>query len=237
MGHYEGIDVFDEQNLVGQAGGIPYNFKYKNKVLKTLVSINVCVDEAYRGRKIFQNLAKKLEILLKKKNYELLIAITNKSAAPGWFNSIQMRYLCQLDTFIGLKDFSKIDISIKDYNLHVDWSDTLIDWRCSNPYNKTNIEKYKDVGLVYSKTQIPFSKVYAPYPFKIDNKSLQQFKNKNDLKIFIGLSKEINSSFFFKKIPEFLKPSPLKFIYKFLNQKYDLKKEEVYFTFLDFDAF
>lgn len=237
LGNFVGIDVFDKKNLIGQVGGIPYNFKYKNKVLKTLVSINVCVDQAYRGRKIFQNLTKKLEILLKNKRYELLIGIGNKLATPTWIKSIQMKYLCQLDVFIGFKDFSKMQISIKDYNLYTDWNTNLIDWRSSNPHNETNIENYKDLGLVYSKTQIPFLKVYAPYPFKIENKFTQQFKNKHDLKIFIGLSKDINNSFFFKKIPQYLKPSPLNFLYKFLNQNYNLNKEEVFITFLDFDAF
>jgi predicted N-acetyltransferase YhbS len=105
LGDYVGIDAFHNNNLIGQIGGIPYNFKFKNNILKTLVSINICVDENYRGKKIFLNLSKKLEIHLRKKNYELLIAIGNIQATPAWIKSIQMKYLCHLDAFIGFKEF------------------------------------------------------------------------------------------------------------------------------------
>ena len=60
LGDYVGIDAFHNNNLIGQIGGIPYNFKFKNNILKTLVSINICVDENYRGKKIFLNLSKSL---------------------------------------------------------------------------------------------------------------------------------------------------------------------------------
>lgn len=237
LGDYVGIDAFHNNNLIGQIGGIPYNFKFKNNILKTLVSINICVDENYRGKKIFLNLSKKLEIHLRKKNYELLIAIGNIQATPAWIKSIQMKYLCHLDAFIGFKDFSKIQISIKDYNLFVDWDHQMINWRCSNPLNETKMIKQNSRGLILSNTKIPFTKVYAPHPFKAKSQFLKNIKDNNNLKMFIGLSNEINDSFFFRKIPEYLKPSPLNFLYKFLNQNYDLKKEEVFLTYLDFDAF
>ena len=57
------------------------------------------------------------------------------------------------------------------------------------------------------------------------------------MKVFIGLSNEITKSLFFREIPEFLKPSPLNFLYKFLKEDYCIKKNEIFFSFLDFDAF
>ena len=38
-------------------------------------------------------------------------------------------------------------------------------------------------------------------------------------------------------MPEFLKPSPLNFLYKFFKIKNNLKKNEIFFSFLDFDIF
>ena len=50
MGNYTGIDAFDGDRLVGQIGGIPYDFKFHNNKIKTLVSINICINKLYRGR-------------------------------------------------------------------------------------------------------------------------------------------------------------------------------------------
>ena len=52
-GNFIGIDAFDGDKLVGQIGGIPLNFNFFNNPIKTLVSINICIDKRYRGRKSF----------------------------------------------------------------------------------------------------------------------------------------------------------------------------------------
>ena len=36
------------------------------KKLKFIISINVCVDDNYRGQKLFNKMAKKFEVLIKK---------------------------------------------------------------------------------------------------------------------------------------------------------------------------
>ena len=47
MGNYVGIDAFDGNKLIGQIGGIPYDFKFCNNDIKTLVSINICISNLY----------------------------------------------------------------------------------------------------------------------------------------------------------------------------------------------
>ena len=61
-------------------------------------------------------------------------------------------------------------------------------------------------------------------------------KSDASLKVFVGLSNEINNSFLFREIPKYLKPSPLNFLYKFLKKDYYIKQNEIYFSFLDFDV-
>ena len=64
MGNYTGIDAFDGDRLVGQIGGIPYDFKFHNNKIKTLVSINICINKLYRGGRIFYNLSSNLKSFL-----------------------------------------------------------------------------------------------------------------------------------------------------------------------------
>ncbi|MDA7605079.1 GNAT family N-acetyltransferase [Candidatus Pelagibacter sp.] len=238
MGTYLGIDAFDNSRLVGQVGGIPINFKYSNTSVKTLLLLNTCIDIKYRGGRLFYNLAKNLEKSLIENDYELLIGIGNKVATPAWKRSIQLRHLCKLKTFIGFCDFSKTQNLIKKYNFFVDWNDEMIKWRYSNPINKTRIVNIRNNQLVYSETGIPFVKVYTPLLFNnVKNEYIESKNNFLNLKVFIGLSNEINSSFLFREIPEYLKPSPLNFLYKFLKKDFIIKQDEIFFSYLDFDIF
>jgi hypothetical protein len=238
MGSYLGVDVFDENKLVGQLGGIPINLKFYDKHIKTLVLLNTCIDKKYRGGRLFYNLAKHLEKTLIEKDYELLIGIGNKIATPAWIRSIKLRYLCQLQTFIGLYDFSKIQNLNYNYNIFTDWNDELANWRCSNPINKTSIVNFQNQQFIYSKTSFPFVKIYSPLLFNnISKNNIKREKNNINLKVFIGLSNEIDKSFFFREIPEYFKPSPLNFLYKFLKKDYHIKQNEIFFSYLDFDAF
>ena len=70
--------------------------------------------------------------------------------------------------------------------------------------------------------------------------AFQYSERQNDkisLKLFIGLSNEIKKSFLFREIPNYFKPSPLNFLYKFLKKDYHIDKNEIFFSFLDFDAY
>ena len=236
-GNFIGIDAFDGNKLVGQIGGIPLNFNFFNNPIKTLVSINICIDKRYRGSRIFFNLARTLEKHLIENEFELLIGIGNKIATPAWVRSIKLKYLCQLNTFFGFYDFTKSVPSTKNYNLYVDWTDELIKWRSLNPYNKTKILNYKNKQLVCAKTKIPFTNVYSPISSEIKDNIIKKLSSDFHLKLFVGLSNEINQNLLFRKIPNILKPSPLNFLYKFLNEEYSLNKNEIFISFLDFDAF
>jgi len=238
MGNYIGIDAHHNNKIIGQIGGIPINFKFYNNHIKTLVLINTCIEYRYRGGRVFYNLAKKLEKTLIEKDYELLIGVGNKIATPAWIRSIQLKKLCPLQSYVGFYDFSRIQNTINKYRIYTDWNSELIQWRCLNPINKTRIFNYENYSLVSSETQIPFVKVYAPLTFNHTRNIF--FKKKlidPNLKIFIGLSNEINKSFFFRQIPEFFKSSPLNFLYKFLKKDFQIKKNKIFFSFLDFDAF
>ena len=79
LGNFIGIDATDEERgiKIGQVGGIPYEFNYNGKKIKILQSINVCVDQNYRGNKLFTKMASRLEEYAKEQNYLLLLLQIN----------------------------------------------------------------------------------------------------------------------------------------------------------------
>ena len=236
MGKYIGIDAFDKDKLIGQIGGIPLEFKYQQNNIKALVSINICINKSYRGGRIFHNLSTKFDKLLIENDYDLLIAIGNKMATPAWMRSLKLKNLGQLKSYLGLHNVSRDKIFLENYDLYMNWNDQNIKWRCSNPIKETNLIKIKNKKLVYAKTDFPMIKAYAPFPYEIDLE-LANSNNNFCFKTFIGFCNELEESFLFRKIPDILKPSPLNFLYKFYKKDYALNQSEVFFSFLDFDAF
>ncbi len=237
-GNFLGIDCYDNYNLIGQVGGIPQEYIHFGKKKKFVLSINVCVDPNFQGKGLFNSMASKFEEILKKKNFDGIIAIANKAATPAWKKSINLNFLKQLDVFIGYGKINDKEFIKNEYNFYSTWNEEKISWRCKNPYNKTFIiNKSNNSKSVYSRTNYPFIDVYSPLIFSEDILSINASR-RNILKpiVFIGDAKYLNKKLLFK-FPEIFKPSPLNFLYKFIQNNDSLKSEEVFFSFLDFDAF
>lgn len=236
-GKYIGIDCFDEKKLIGQVGGIPYQFFWEHKKLKILISINVCVDEDYRGKRLFNKMAIEFEKYAEESNYDGIIAIGNKSATPAWIKSIKLINLGELDTFLGIGEIKEENLNKKKFNFYSCWNSKKLNWRINNPKNKTFIiNNNKEIKSVYAFTKYPFIQAYAPLIFH--NNKIQTNSLNKKIYPFIFLGKILNlKNKNILKIPKILKPSPLNFLYKFFNIKKNLKKNEIFFTFLDFDIF
>jgi hypothetical protein len=237
-GQYIGIDCFDNDMLIGQVGGIPIEFFWKKQKLKIIISINVCVNNNYRGQRLFSKMAEKFEMLVKKNNFDGIIAIGNKLATPAWIKSIKLINLGGLQAFLSLGEINENNIDFDYYDFYSHWDKKKLNWRLDNPEIKTFLKKdNKDLKLIYSSTKYPLIKAHAPIrcyknnDFSGNNKKiiLQPF-------IFIGkISNLKNKSIF--NIPKFLRPSPLNFLYKLFDSNISLEKEKIFFTFMDFDIF
>ena len=66
-------------------------------------------------------------------------------------------------------------------------------------------------------------------------------KNNFDLfNLYVGLGKDNSRNLFYFNLPNFLKPSPLNFVLKDLlikKNNFKIKRENIFFQLLDFDAF
>ena len=239
LGEFIGIDAFDEYKKleIGQVGGIPYEFNHMGKKIKILQTINVCVDKNYRGKKLFTEMANRLEVYAKEQGYSYIIAIANKLATPAWQQSISMKFLSKLDVLFGYGDLGINDLKLDEEIFRSIWNKDRINWRRNNPYNKVFIHKKKKIKLV-SPSVLSIFDIFS----YIEDKNCQLDFDKNRINIlpnlFIGLTPEGGNKNFFLRIPEFLKPSPLNFLYKDIGKNnIILDKKKCFFTYLDFDAY
>ena len=238
LGSFIGIDAFDtDKNIeIGQVGGIPYNFNYLGKPIKILQSINVCVDQRYRGQKLFKEMSSRLEDYAKELNFSFIIAIANALATPAWMNSISMKFLTKLDVFLtyNLSEFEKMKFDNNTFRSI--WDENLINWRKKNPYNPAKILKGKNIKF----TSLSVLSKFKVFSYLENNNYLLNYDKKEfDIlpNLFVGLlPKQVETIHF--KIPEILKPSPLNFLYKNISEKnLDINKKKCYFSYLDFDAY
>ena len=184
-------------------------------------------------------MAVRLEEYAKKLNFDGIIAIANKAATPAWQRSINLNFLRQLDVFVGFGKMKNNEVVEKNYNFYNEWDNDKLRWRLNNPTNKTFLlDSERKIKSAYSNTTYPFINAYAPVIFYKNDIDLNSLKKKNYSPIiFTGIVKDFKKNFLLFNLPNFLKPSPLNFLYKFLNSNNNLDPNEVFFTFLDFDAF
>ncbi len=238
QGKFVGIDCYYNETLIGQIGGIPQEFIFNNKKIKSLIAINVCVDPLYQGKGIFRRMAIEFEKIAKNLNFDLIIAIANKAAFKPWQKSINLIKLSALDVFVGYGKLSNEKVNKANYNFYTSWNRETLEWRMKNPINKTFFQKIDHNQSVYSKSNYPLVDAYSPIIFLQDEINKITFKKKIYRPIvYVGLIHEFKKTNLLFDLPEFLKPSPLNFLYKFLNTNNVLDPKKVFFTFLDFDAF
>ena len=237
-GNFIGIDCFDNKNLIGQVGAMPHEFIFNQKKVKFLISINVCVDPQYQGHWIFSKMLIRFEKLAKELNFNGIIGIANKAATPFWQRSIKMKKLGALDVFLGFGRLNFDKVNKSNYNFYTNWNKKKLDWRMKNPSNETYMQYRNNHCSVYSKTNFLFIDAYSPLIF-ID-KDLKFYSTKNRFYkpiVYCGLINDFKKTKLLFDLPNFLKPSPLNFLYKFFESDTNLNREKIFFTFLDFDIF
>lgn len=236
-GKFVGIDFLDNEKLIGQVGGIPHEFIFKDKKVKFLISVNVCVDPKYQGRWIFSKMLLEFERIAKYSNFDGIIGIANKAASPFWQRSIKLKKLKKLDVYLGYGQLDLKNFKKTNYNFYTMWNKSKLEWRINNPLYKTFIQSQDGNYSVYSKTKYKFVNAYSPLIFLKDEvKFIKLDKNYKPI-VYVGLVKDFKKSKFLIKFPDKLKPSPLNFLYKFFRSDTSLDIEKIFFTYLDFDVF
>lgn len=239
LGEYIGIDAVDVKKglQIGQVGGVPFEFNYNGKKIKVLQAVQICLDKNYRENGIFGKMAARLEDYAIEEKFSLIITIANKLARPAWEHTISMKYLTQLDVLLGYGSLGLDELEISDDIFCSIWDKKRIHWRKNNPINKVSMFKKQKIKL-FSPSVLSLFEVFSFIKCKDLNLNFDKEKLKILPNLFIGLAPQYKNNFFYLRIPEFLKPSPLNFLYKDIsNENIILNKKKCYFTYLDFDAY
>lgn len=232
-GNVIGFDAYDGDVLVGHYVTIPVVYKINDKSTKGLLSLNTATHPNHQGRGLFTQLAEKTFQLAKDLGYEFVIGVANQNSTPGFLKKLGFYKIAALDVKIGIGSIqSNITNHVK---ISAVWNNQSIHWRLNNPSNQYFIGKNEVLASTGKiNTYAIMSHLSSNF---ISNKLLKKTVLLN-LKLWIGLSPELNCKGIFFNLPDKFKPSPLNLIFKDLSGQLPIfKKEHVHFDLIDFDAY
>lgn len=239
-GEVVGYDAFDGEQIVAHHAFIPSTIQLYGKKVKGLLGVNVATHPAYQGKGLYAKLGEMALQSGAEKGFACAYCVANANSTPGVVRKLKFQLVQPLDAKIGFGSLN-IQTSPDVTQFTREWTQDSLNWRCSNPNNPVFWEKSSRVCRLYAKSVNQLIPVYT----ELHPDVLPSVISKGNplrlspIRLFIGLVP--GEPVHFKKyfpIPGRLKPSPLNFVFRSLNQEsMKLDKGAVCFSFLDFDAY
>lgn len=233
MGKVVGYDAYFENELAGHYVTIPVLYTLNGEQKKGLLSLNTATHPKHQGKGLFTQLATKTYEMASNMGYEFVIGVANQNSTHGFLKKLGFYLIAPLDVKIGMGKIN-LENNHSKYKWKSLWNKESMSWRLSNPaitYFKQNKILLAHTGKMGIHAVMAQSKLIA------ENNS-PKTKSFAPFKTWIGIADQKNLGMFYFTLPNKLKPSPLNLIFKDLKGNLPfLKKEDVCFDLLDFDAY
>jgi GNAT superfamily N-acetyltransferase len=228
-GYVEGFDAYFENDLVGHYAAIPVSYKFKGKIKKGLLSLNTATHPEHRGKGLFTKLALETYKEAKKDGFEFIVGVANENSTPGFIKKLGFELIAPLEVKFGIGEIkSKLE---NTYRFKPFWDLESLKWRLSCP----NKKYYENSSTVFTNTDTIGIKA------QLHQNCLGKLKSPKIsplINVWIGIDDNKIRKGVFIELPDVFKPSPLNFIFKDLSGSIGiLKKTDIYFELIDFDAY
>lgn len=230
-GKVVGFNAYDSNKIIGHYATIPINVYIQGKEEMGLLSLNTATHPDYSGKGIFTILAKKTYEFAKEQGFSFVVGVANASSIHVFRAKLGFQIVSQLRAMIGVGQIPEQQEKQVFYFQPVRSLEKK-QWR----YNKPVSNYFSENKDVYSPTKIRGVKAYLGPQLK---REVQNEPNASRLNLWIGIdeSRQWHRVIYFN-IPNWLRPSPLNFIFKDLIGKgRTLDPARVEFTNFDFDAY
>lgn len=233
MGKVVGYDAFVGEELAGHYVTIPVVYTLYGEQKKGLLSLNTATHPKHQGKGLFTQLASKTYELAASMGYEFVIGVANQNSTHGFLKKLGFYLIAPLDVKIGIGKIN-LENDSATYKWKALWNKESINWRLANP----SIKYHKQKNALLAHTGKMRIHAVMSQSNLIEENTISTIKTFAPLKTWIGIADKKKLSFFYFTLPNKLKPSPLNLIFKDLKGNLPaLKKQDVYFELLDFDAY
>ncbi len=228
-------NIENKNEIVGHYVVIPVELNINGIKCKSALSLNSAVNNDYRGKGFFKIMAEKTYEKAKELGVKYIIGVANIQSTKLFIRYFNFENLGQLNVKVGIGNLKKISQKKK---LEFFWSPESLNWRIINPKNKYIIKDYMNKTEVYLKKFILLNIFLGEFDKGLILNLRQEVKS-TSFKLYIGLGSYDWKKSFYVNLPNFLKPSPLNLILKNIssNEIINIKKDEIFFQLIDFDAF
>jgi hypothetical protein len=232
-GNVVGYDAFIGNELAGHYVTIPVVYLLNGEPKKGLLSLNTATHNKHQGKGLFTKLANKTFELAASMGYEFVIGVANQNSTNGFLKKLGFYLIAPLDVKIGTGKIN-LENECANYKWKALWNKESMNWRLSNP----SITYYKQNNMLLADAEKMSIHAVMSQSNLIAENTILTTKTFAPFKTWIGIADKKRLSLFYFTLPNKLKPSPLNLIFKDLKGNLPaLKKEDVFFELIDFDAY
>lgn len=240
-GKVVGYNAWEDDRIIGHYACIPAATILDGAPRTSLLALNTAMHPDCRNTGLIASLANRTYKLAKEQEYACVYAVANAASTPICVKALKFQLVAPLTARVGVGSLIlDWDKALDGNRFRRDWTPESIRWRADNPSNPIKLQPVAlDEVRTYAKTHVPGIKAYGVMHVFEQRLELQAHR-KLGLKVFLGLLPDGSCSYSgYIPIPERLKPSPLNFIYRPLNDcaPKTLCRDDIILGFHDFDAF
>jgi GNAT superfamily N-acetyltransferase len=238
-GQAVGYDAFDDNVLVATYVCIPASIILRKLVVPALLSLNTATAPSHRGQGLFPKLAELTYELGKSSGFNAVFGVANGNSIRGFSGKLRFQDVAGLEARIGIghfpRQFSPHSEQSPEFQRY--WDEDRLNWRVSNPANRLALASGLTGTRVRGATHNPFIDVQCEVPGRFPITS--EPSRFSLMRVSIGLAPpKTTKPGISVELPDRLKPSPLRLIYRNLASPSDrLDPTSVLFRFIDFDAY
>lgn len=236
-----GFNARHGERLVAHYVCIPMSVAIDGQVRRALLSLNTATHPEFQGKGLFTQLAEMTYAAGAEEGMEFVYGVANANSTPGFVRKLGFSLVAPLESRIGFGRLGAFDWPRLSQlaRFQQAWTKYSLSWRIRNPAaavlchrrdqhafcvsadsGRAGLRAWAELPLIGG--ALPESIVTAPM----------------SLRVWLGLMPASLGKFaFFANLPQRFRPSPLNLIVRGLQGSLSLAPEDVFFSFLDFDAF
>lgn len=239
-----GLEGFDGDKLVAHLAALPQQTMLKGEPRRVLLWVNGATHPDYRGQGLYLKLCAETCTDLAARGADAIIGVANQNTIRAYEGRLGIQNVAGLEARLGSGDFLSVNWSVAEHaaELRRVWRPESLAWRLQNPFNPLALVRGARGAVVRGATQQAMIDVFTPLPAGAAAPAVGMApvrRRRRPIQLSLGLQPKGSARFGLSgALPDRLKPSPLRLIYRNLHDAADrIAADRVLFSFLDFDAY
>lgn len=233
-----GVDAWDGDRLAAHYACVPASVRIGGVPQRALLSLNTATHPDYQGKGLFTQLAERTYDAGSEQGFGLVFGFANANSTPGFLRKLGFRLVTPLDAAIGFGRLHQVDWrAAASADFVRAWPHEEMVWRLGNPARPVRSLKLSDGSIGFlADTGRPGIRAWAQLPAAAITPG--RAAGFPAVRVLIGkLPRVAGGRGAYLDIPSRLRPSPLNMIVRGLAGPLTLDPENIFVSFLDFDAF